>query len=99
MLTLAPAMQEVVRYVNESYIVTCTNEGVADGLNPAVTWSKGKSASFNEKGHPHVTSMNNGTALVFERINTADRGKYTCRTNEQQISFELIVIRKYYSLI
>lgn len=88
-------MQEVVRYVNESYIVTCSSENklpvawMQGGLNG------GRGVSIGERGHPYVSAMSTGTALVFERITAVDRGRYVCTLAEENVEFKLIVICKY----
>ncbi|GLV31354.1 factor of interpulse interval [Carabus blaptoides fortunei] len=86
-LNLAPTVQDVVRYVNESYIVTCTED-----TKKPVTWYTSHGVAVHEKGHPHVTNMSSGTALVFEKISVEDRGHYHCKNEEDSVSFKLIVI-------
>ncbi|GLV31343.1 factor of interpulse interval [Carabus blaptoides fortunei] len=86
-VVLSPTVKDVVRYVNESYIVTC----IEDRMKP-VRWMKGERAAIGDKGHPHTTMLTLGAALVFERILADDRGQYSCRTDEDSASFKLIVI-------
>lgn len=91
-ISLAPSMSEVVRYVNESYIVTCL-----ESERKPVKWAKHKEGSektIGERGHPHVLNMTKGIALVFEKITSEDRGSYSCSSGGEGRGFRLIVICK-----
>lgn len=86
-------MTEVVRYVNESYIVTCLESD-----QRAVTWARhrdGGERAIGERGHPHILNMTKGVALVFERITGDDRGSYSCKSAESGRGFKMIVICEY----
>lgn len=91
-ISLAPSMSEVVRYVNESYIVTCL-----ESERKTVRWAKHRDNTekvIGDKGHPHVLNMTKGVALVFERITSDDRGSYSCSSGGEGRGFRLIVICK-----
>ncbi|CAB3370839.1 Hypothetical predicted protein [Cloeon dipterum] len=94
-LHLSPAKTEVVKYVNETYIVACQSD---KGANIAWTKPSGERVS-QSRGRIHIEerwNVKGGVNLIFESIEKKDRGNYTCSAEvdgrELTQHFKLVVI-------
>ncbi|XP_055683209.1 neural cell adhesion molecule 1-A-like [Lutzomyia longipalpis] len=90
-ISLQPPLREVVRSVNDSYIVTCNAQNNA----MAVRWQNPKKGSIKERrGRVHTEDIRDSLALVFEHITLADRGEWSCLGDDAEdtkSSFRMIV--------
>ncbi|XP_047120490.1 neural cell adhesion molecule 1-B-like [Schistocerca piceifrons] len=88
---LSPHKSEpVVRFVDESYVVTCVSRG-----GEQMSWLGPDKGRIYEKGRVHVEGGKETLSLVFSRIEKKDKGKYTCvsriQGQERSLHFELFV--------
>lgn len=87
-LKLLPAINEVVHFENDSYIVSCQASGTR------LRWldSKGEWIG-NDKGRIHVEDRGTEVVLVFTSISSDDNGNWTCEAEKEnrKISFSMIV--------
>ncbi|XP_059613133.1 neural cell adhesion molecule 1-like [Phlebotomus argentipes] len=90
-INLQPPVLEVVKSVNDSFIVTCN----AQNNVMAVRWQNPKRGSIRErKGRIHTEEIRDSLALVFEHITLADRGEWSCLGDDIEdikSSFRMIV--------
>ncbi|KAG8227330.1 hypothetical protein J437_LFUL006288, partial [Ladona fulva] len=97
-LYLSPPHLEVVKSVNESYIVSCQAER---GIH--IMWTTFNGTHSQQitvgKGRIHVEDSRGGRGvnLIFESIERKDRGEYTCSATIDSVeikeTFRLVVIK------
>lgn len=84
-----PSLNEVVRFENESYVVSCHAQNTRlRWLDPDNVWVDKK------RGGVHVEQGNNTLVLVFASLSAdMDNGTWTCQAemDNQKISFNMIV--------
>lgn len=97
-LSLSPPQLEVVKYVNESYIVSCKSERGTSVMWTTYNGTKSQQI-YQGKGRIHVepSRIGKGVNLIFENIERKDRGEYTCSASvdgsEVKETFRLVVIK------
>ncbi|XP_023703996.1 opioid-binding protein/cell adhesion molecule [Cryptotermes secundus] len=91
---LTPSHSDVEKYVSSSHFVSCTGpRGVR------MKWMRNSTEVTATKGRIHIEAngAHPGIALVFENIDTQDKGIYTCKavvdSKEVQASFRLTVMK------
>lgn len=89
-LKLVPSLKEVVRFENESYIVSCHA-----AANTRLRWLDPDNVWVDKKrGSVHVEQRNNELVLVFASLSAdTDNGTWTCQAemDDQKITFNMIV--------
>lgn len=90
---LVPSVKEVVRFENDSYIVSCQA-----GANTRLRWLDPENVWVDKKrGGVHVEQRNNESALVFASLSAdTDNGTWTCQAelDNQKLTFNMIVYSK-----
>lgn len=89
-LKLVPSLSEVVRFENESYIVSCHA-----AANTRLRWLDPDNVWVDKKrGGVHVEQRNNELVLVFASLSAdTDNGTWTCQAemDNQKTTFNMIV--------
>lgn len=89
-LKLVPSLKEVVRFENDSYIVSCHA-----GANTRLRWLDPDNVWMDKKrGGVHIEQRNNELVLVFASLSAeTDNGTWTCQAemDNQKITFNMIV--------
>ncbi|XP_069688226.1 lachesin-like [Periplaneta americana] len=95
LITLSPSYKEVERYLSDSHFVTCKSPR---GVH--MMWTKNMTDKiFATKGRIHIEEAptGSGIALVFENIDSKDKGNYTCTATVDDktvhATFKLVVIK------
>lgn len=85
-----PSLNEVVRFENDSYIVSCHA-----AANTRLRWLDPDNVWVDKKrGGVHVEQRNNELVLVFASLSgDTDNGTWTCQAemDNQKITFNMIV--------
>lgn len=89
-LNLVPSLNEVVRFENDSYIVSCNASATTRlrWLDPDNVWVD------KTRGGVHVEQRNNELVLVFASLSAdTDNGTWTCQAemDNRKITFNMIV--------
>lgn len=89
-LKLVPSLNEVVRFENDSYIVSCHA-----AANTRLRWLDPDNVWVDKKrGGVHVEQRNNELVLVFASLSAdTDNGTWTCQAemDNQKTTFNMII--------
>lgn len=93
-LKLVPSVNEVVRFENDSYLVSCHAPNTRlRWLDPDNSWVDRKRG-----GGVHVEQRGNELVLMFQSLSAdTDNGTWTCQSemDNQKITFNMIVYSTY----